>query len=304
VVKFADRPEVRHRIAFLPDYDMSMARLLYWGCDVWLNNPLRPLEACGTSGMKSALNGGLNLSIRDGWWDEWYDGENGWEIPTADGLVDETRRDDLEAAGLYSLLEKSVTPRFYDRDERGVPNRWVEMVRHTLQSLGPKVLASRMVRDYTETYYLPAAQSLRVTVGAGDSEADSGPFGAARGLAAYRKKVEAAWPKIEITDVDSTGLPDTPLLGSELTLTATVQLAGLRPDEVVVQAVLGRVDSGDALLDPITVPMAYAGTGDGADIFKTTTPLPVAGSVGYTVRVLPHDELLSGDNELGLVALA
>ena len=109
-----------------------------------------------------------------------------------------------------------------------------------------------------------------MTVGAGASEADSGPFGAARGLAAYRKKVEAAWPKIEITDVDSTGLPDTPLLGSELTLTATVQLAGLRPDEVVVQAVLGRVDSGDALLDPITVPMAYAGTGDGVDIFKTT----------------------------------
>ena len=106
VVRFADRPEVRHRIAFLPDYDMSMARLLYWGCDVWLNNPLRPLEACGTSGMKSALNGGLNLSIRDGWWDEWYDGENGWEIPTADGLADEARRDDLEAAALYGLLEQ------------------------------------------------------------------------------------------------------------------------------------------------------------------------------------------------------
>ena len=103
VVRFADRPDVRHRIAFLPDYDMSMARLLYWGCDVWLNNPLRPLEACGTSGMKNALNGGLNLSIRDGWWDEWYDGENGWEIPTAEGVSDE-RRDDLEAAGLYSLL--------------------------------------------------------------------------------------------------------------------------------------------------------------------------------------------------------
>ena len=98
VVRFADRPEVRHRIAFLPDYDMSMARLLYWGCDVWLNNPLRPLEACGTSGMKSALNGGLNLSVRDGWWDEWYDGQNGWEIPSADGVADEARRDDLESS--------------------------------------------------------------------------------------------------------------------------------------------------------------------------------------------------------------
>ena len=210
VVKFADRAEVRHRIAFLPDYDMSMARLLYWGCDVWLNNPLRPLEACGTSGMKSALNGGLNLSIRDGWWDEWYDGENGWEIPTADGLIDEGRRDDLEAAALYDLLEQSVAPKFYDRDERGVPMRWVEMVRHTLIALGPKVLASRMVRDYTEKYYAPAAQSLRKTVEPG---AAGEPFGAARELAAFRQRAAEAWPKVQITDVDSYGPPGYPAAG-------------------------------------------------------------------------------------------
>ena len=301
VVRFADRPEVRHRIAFLPDYDMSMARLLYWGCDVWLNNPLRPLEACGTSGMKSALNGGLNLSIRDGWWDEWYDGENGWEIPTADGLADESRRDDLEASALYDLLEQSVGPKFYDVDDKGVPNRWVEMVRHTLQSLGPKVLASRMVRDYTEKYYEPAAQSLRQTI----EPIDGLPFGAARELSAYRLRAKEAWPKIAITDVDSTGLPDTPLLGSELTLTATVALAGLKPDEVAVQAVLGRVDAADALQEPTCVDMVHTGSGDGGtEVFSTTTPLPVAGSVGYTVRVLPHHPLLAGDNELGLVTLA
>ncbi|EKF25693.1 alpha-glucan phosphorylases family protein [Mycolicibacterium hassiacum DSM 44199] len=301
VVRFADRPEVRHRIAFLPDYDMSMARLLYWGCDVWLNNPLRPLEACGTSGMKSALNGGLNLSIRDGWWDEWYDGENGWEIPTADG-VDEARRDDLEAAALYDLLEQSVAPKFYERDDNGIPTRWVEMVRHTLIALGPKVLASRMVQDYTEKYYAPAARSLRRTVAA-DSAGE--PFGAARELAAYRLRVAEAWPDVRITDVDSYGLPDTPLLGSELTLTATVQLAGLRPDEVSVQAVLGRVDESDALIDPVKVPMRHTGSGDGGtELFSTTTPLPVAGPVGYTVRVLPHHPLLAGDNELGLVRLA
>ncbi|MCV7283532.1 glycosyltransferase family 1 protein [Mycolicibacterium flavescens] len=302
VVRFADRPEVRHRIAFLPDYDMSMARQLYWGCDVWLNNPLRPLEACGTSGMKSALNGGLNLSIRDGWWDEWYDGENGWEIPTADGLADENRRDDIEAAALYELLESVVTPKFYDRDERGVPTRWVEMVRHTLIALGPKVLASRMVRDYTEKYYAPAAQSVRRTVEPGD---DGQPFGAARDLAAYRRRVQESWSKIKITDVDSYGLPDTPLLGSELSLTATVDLAGLRPDEVTVQAVLGRVDATDVLIDPVTVPMAHTATADGGnEVFSATAPLPVAGPVGYTVRVLPHHRLLAGDNELGLVTLA
>jgi starch phosphorylase len=298
IVRFADRPEVRHRIAFLPDYDISMARLLYWGCDVWLNNPLRPLEACGTSGMKSALNGGLNLSIRDGWWDEWFDGENGWEIPSAE-VVSEERRDDLESAALYDILQNSVAPKFYDRDDNGVPGRWVEMVRHTLQSLGPKVLASRMVRDYTEQYYLPAAASLHRTA----ESIDGLPFGEARELAAYRQRVSEAWPHVAISDVDSTGLPDTPLLGSELTLTASVALAGLRPDEVVVQGVLGRVDAGDTLSEPTYTDMVHTGDG-GTEIFSTTIPLPLAGSMGYTVRVLPHLRLLAGPAEMGLVKLA
>ena len=300
VVRFADRPEVRHRIAFLPDYDISMARLLYWGCDVWLNNPLRPLEACGTSGMKSALNGGLNLSVRDGWWDEWFDGENGWEIPTAE-VTSEERRDDLEASALYDLLQNTVAPKFYDRDDTDVPGRWVEMVRHTVQSLGPKVLASRMVRDYTEQYYAPAAAALRRTV-----EAVGGvPFERARELAAYRRRVSEAWPHVVITDVDSTGLPDVPLMGSELTLTAAVALGGLRSDEVVVQGVLGRVESGDVLRNPLYVDMAHIASREGGtEIFSARMPLPQAGSMGYTVRVLPRHPLLACDAELGLVRLA
>ena len=118
-MRFADDPEVRHRIVFLPNYDIAMAQPLYPGCDVWLNNPLRPYEACGTSGMKAALNGGLNLSILDGWWDEWYDGQNGWAIPSADGVEDPDQRDDLEATALYDLIENEVAPRFYDVDESG-----------------------------------------------------------------------------------------------------------------------------------------------------------------------------------------
>ena len=161
MVRFADDPEVRHRIAFLPNYDIAMAQPLYPGCDVWLNNPLRPYEACGTSGMKAALNGGLNLSILDGWWDEWYDGNNGWAIPSADGIEDPDRRDDLEANALYDLLESEVVPRFYEADDEGVPPRWLEMVRHTLKSLGPKVLATRQVRDYVRELYAPAAHTAR-----------------------------------------------------------------------------------------------------------------------------------------------
>ena len=136
---------------FLPDYDISMAKPLYPGCDVWMNNPLRPYEACGTSGMKAALNGAANLSIRDGWWDEWYDPAFGWEIPSAEGVDDPDHRDDLEAKALYEIIENEIVPRFYDVDGDGLPQRWIQMIRDTVAGLGPKVLASRMVRDYVTT---------------------------------------------------------------------------------------------------------------------------------------------------------
>src|SRR5205085_7638037 len=121
MVQYSDSADVHRRIVFLPDYDMAMAEFLVGGCDVWLNNPLRPLEACGTSGMKSALNGGLNLSVRDGWWDEWFDGENGWAIPSADDVADAGRRDELESAALYDQLEQVVAPLFYDTGDGGPP---------------------------------------------------------------------------------------------------------------------------------------------------------------------------------------
>ena len=199
MVRFADDPEVRHRIVFLPNYDIAMAQPLYPGCDVWLNNPLRPYEACGTSGMKAALNGGLNLSILDGWWDEWYDGNNGWAIPSADGVDDPDHRDDLEATALYDLIENEVAPRFYDVDADGVPTRWLEMVRHTLKSLGPKVLATRMVRDYVRQLYAPAAGTARAL--------NSDYHGAAE-LAAWKKKVRAGWPGVHVEHVESSGVGD------------------------------------------------------------------------------------------------
>ncbi len=192
VVRFADRPEVRHRIAFLPDYDMSMARQLYWGCDVWLNNPLRPLEACGTSGMKSALNGGLNLSIRDGWWDEWYDGENGWEIPTADGVSDE-RRDDLEAAALYKLA-RAVRWR---RSSTSVTERRPD----ALGGDGPPHAAGARpegagIEDGARLHR--EVLRARRAVAAQDRRSATGGVAVRRGarLAAYRRRVFEAWPKI------------------------------------------------------------------------------------------------------------
>ena len=292
IVRFADEHDVRHRIVFLPDYDMSMARYLYWGCDVWLNNPTRPLEACGTSGMKAALNGGLNLSIRDGWWDEFYDGSNGWAIPTADGVSDPLRRDDLEAAALYELLGGQVAPLFYDRPG-GVPTQWLAMVRHTLSTLGPRVQASRMVQEYVDTQYTPAASAVEL--------ADAEGYRVARELASYRQRLSGAWPHVRVTSCDlSLNGSDTPVLGERVAVRASVELAGLSTADVQVQAVIGRVADSDELFDVITVPMTPAGDGR----YTAEVALPHAGALGVTARVLPNHQLLATPVELGRVVLA
>ena len=297
LVKFTDDPTVRHRVVFLPNYDIAMAKYLYPGCDVWLNNPLRPFEACGTSGMKSALNGGLNLSILDGWWDEWYDGENGWAIPTADGGVDPDRRDDLEAAAMYDLIEGSVAPRFYDVDVDGLPQRWLSMIKHTLSTLGPKVLASRQVRDYTIDLYGPAARA---------SWAMDGPtWAGARDLAAYKARVRAGWAGVRVDHIESSGVSDSPQVGDTLHVRAFVSLGDLDPDEVDVQVVHGRASESDDLRDIETAPLAFAESYEGGrHRFESDLVLTRTGAFGYTVRVLPKHAGIANATEMGLVANA
>jgi starch phosphorylase len=300
IVRLADDSEIRHRIVYLPNYDIAMAQPLYPGCDVWLNNPLRPYEACGTSGMKAALNGGLNLSILDGWWDEWYDGDNGWAIPTADGVEDHDKRDDLEAASLYDLIEHEVAPRFYDRGEDGVPVRWVEMMRHTLKSLGPKVLATRMVRDYVRQLYAPAAASARALAGRSAEDA----FGGARELAAWKHRVRAAWDAVRVEHVEGT-VPRAREVGDSLDVRAYVALGALAPDDVEVQLVHGRTDENDVIVTAALTPLVLAESYDGGrHCFAGTVALERAGAFGYTVRVVPRNEHLASVAELGVVAIA
>ncbi|MFJ9544030.1 glycosyltransferase family 1 protein [Streptomyces sp. NPDC101225] len=295
LVRFADDPRVRHRIVFLPDYGMGMAQKLYPGCDIWLNNPLRPLEACGTSGMKAALNGCLNLSVLDGWWDEWFQPDFGWAIPTADGAgTDPDHRDDIEAGALYDLLEQRVAPRFYERGRHGLPDRWIEMVRRTLTLLGPKVLAGRMVREYVERLYTPAAHAHRAMDPA-----------SARELAGWKDRVRSAWHEVSVDHLETSAHTPTAELGTTLALRVRVALGGLAPDDVEVQVVSGRVDQQDRIADAVAVPLKPTGGPDteGRWVYEGPLALDRTGPYGYTVRILPAHRLLASGAELGLVAV-
>lgn len=296
LVEFADTAGVRDRIVFLPDYDIGMAQVLYPGCDIWLNNPLRPLEACGTSGMKAALNGALNVSIRDGWWDEWFDGNNGWAIPTADGVLDTDRRDDLEAAALYELLESGVTQLFYDRSADGLPTRWIQMVRHTLSTLGPKVLASRMVHDYVQKLYTPAAVSSRA--------ASADDFELAKDLSQWKQRIRQCWSGVRVEHVDAHGIGDDPQLGGEFTVHSHVVLGELDPDDVTVQLMSGRVDADDLLVSPQIVEMIADGGDSQRTSYSAALRMELTGPFGYTVRVIPRHRGLATVGELGLASSA
>ena len=297
LVEFSQGLDVRHRIVFLPNYDIGMAQQLYPGCDIWLNNPLRPLEACGTSGMKAAMNGALNLSILDGWWNEYYDDRNGWAIPSADSAGDGAERDALEAASLYDLLEHQIAPRYYDRDAAGVPTKWVADMRHTLRTLSPALSADRMVTEYVQSLYTPAAKAERAISASG--------YRPARELAAWVAKVEKAWPAVHVAHVESGGVDATPQLGEELHVRAYVELGDLAPDDVKVELVHGHAREGDKLTDIRRLRLDLESHDLGAPAtFSGTVQLDRPGSFGYTVRVVPHHDLLATPAELGLLASA
>ncbi len=295
IVAFSSDPEIRHRFVFVDDYDIAVARALYQGADVWLNNPRRPQEACGTSGMKSALNGGLNLSILDGWWHEMFDGENGWAISSAEDVDDIERRDQLEAGALFDLLERQVVPLFYETYGGPVPRRWLKKVRKSLTSLGPKVTASRMVADYVELLYEPTAARTNTLSANG--------LARARSLAAWKQRVAEAWHGVHVDRVEGDGAAAQ--LGGSRTVEAVVSLGTLSADDVDVQLVHGPVGQGDELTERTSASMHPAGTADEDHArYVGSFYCERAGRYGFTVRIVPRHPDLVGNSELGLAAWA
>ncbi len=293
VVAFARRPEVRGRIVFLEDYDMSVAEYLVRGADVWLNTPKKLHEASGTSGMKVLPNGGINLSVRDGWWAEAYDGENGWAIGD-DRLYDNDEYHDfVESEALYDLLEQELVPMFYDRGGDGVPRRWVRMIKTSMRTLLPRFNTNRMVREYAERMYRPALRRW--------SHLTTGECQVAKGLAKWRATLTDQWKEIRVDSVTADGNGEFPV-GSHFTVTADVQLGSVAPEQVEVQLYHGRVASNNELVDGQPVTMRCDGpVTDGRYRYSGQVPCLATGHRGYSVRILPYHKDVACPEAVGLI---
>jgi starch phosphorylase len=287
IVMLARERNLRSRLVFLEDYDMTVARYLVQGTDIWLNTPLRPLEACGTSGMKAAANGALNLSTLDGWWAEaWVPDiqgirlSPGWAIGRGEDYRDRETQDQVEAETFYDLLEGDLAPTFYDRRADGLPRRWLARMKAAVASLSPVYNTHRMVREYVENFYLVAHK--RHAALAAEESAN------AKQLAAWKERVRACWPQVRIESVE-TRTDGEVSVGGEVKSRAKVRLGPLSPDEVAVELYAGRLDTNENITGGIVRLMqAVAQEGD-LHVFETSYgPCAESGRHGYTIRVKPH----------------
>lgn len=286
LIRFADEAGVRNRLVFLPDYDVTMAKFLVAGSDIWLNNPIRPQEASGTSGMKAVMNGCLSLSTSDGWWDELRDDRYGWTIPDVP-TDDQRQRDLLESEALYDLIEFEIAPMFFDRDATGLPKEWVDRVRTSMSEVGPQVTAERMVRDYCTELYIPAGRSSRAVR----------DLSAPREFAEWQQRVRQAWSKVVVRDVrNETAQPTT---GNDVQLSAHVELGELQEQDVRVEALIGEVNEFGDLEKPQALPMSRDDAQAGRWVAQV--PFDVPGKFGFTVRAVPQHALLRSPAEMGLV---
>lgn len=284
IIRVARDPQFRHSIVFLEDYDISVARYLVQGADVWLNTPRRPNEASGTSGMKLLANGGLNLSILDGWWDEAYDREVGWAIGRGEEYADPEFQDQVESEALYHLLESDVVPLFYERDSVGLPRGWLAKMKASMRKLSPIYSTNRMVAEYAERFYLPAA--CRMVRLASDRALVAS-------LLEWRKRVFLHGSGVRVTHVEVDGGSREFLVGTRVKVTARVTLGDLRPTDVRVQAYYGTLTADGQVGQGSHVDLEVVQSSASDHLYQGEVECTRSGSCGFAVRVVPfHPEAL------------
>lgn len=295
IIHMARQERFRHKIVFLEDYNIHIANVLVAGTDVWLNTPRRPLEACGTSGMKALANGSLNLSILDGWWDEGYEPKYGFAIGKGEEYTDLHFQDETESRDLYNLLEKQVVPLFYQRGLDGIPRGWVEKMRAGLRDLVPQFSASRMVQDYLKFYYEPCSK--RYLTLSKDNMAG------ATDLAAWRSRIMTSWHELSVLDFQTSDGQEA-LVGDIINVKAHIRLGSLSPEDITVEAYYGNLDHRGDFIGRETAVLNADGKNGDECMFTGRIPCTTTGRFGMTVRITPSKQRMENPFVMGLVLWA
>src|SRR3989440_5582272 len=295
VYRFSHEAGLENRIVFLEDYDSYIARRLVQGVDLWLNHPLRPLEASGTSGMKAAPNGGINLSVLDGWWREGYNGSNGWAIGAEIDNGTTEFQNEVDKGSLYQLLENQIVPLYYAKPDGKLPLAWLQLMRESIRGVTPVFNTQRMVKEYTEQLYIPAAQ--------GYENFSRDGCGAATHLSQWKTQMRKDWPQVRISDVQVANKDRQNIsVGESLQISARVHLGAVDPQHVRVEAYHGEVDNGDLSNPTATVLNQNSQPdGNGNYIYQGNVPATESGTYGFSVRVMPTHPCLMQAHELRLI---
>jgi glycogen phosphorylase len=284
IVHFASQPEVRSKIVFLENYDISIAKYLVSGSDLWLNTPRRPLEASGTSGMKASINGVLNLSILDGWWAEAYDPSLGWAIGAGEEYSDDELQDEIESKALFDLLERDIIPMFYNRGRDRLPRQWIAKMKRAMTSVGKRFASHRMLMEYADKFYLPALENAEDLSGSN--------YRGASETAEYVEKLDSEWEKVSITNVNWNHTPEMKV-GDEFTVHAEITLGNLSPQDVTVELYHGKLDSKGHFNEPRGTEMKAEGNAsEGTYSYKVTMQCGFSGRQGYAVRIMPKESII------------
>ncbi len=281
IVHLAQRDDFRNRIVFLEDYNIEVARYLVQGVDIWLNNPRRPLEASGTSGMKVPVNGGINLSVLDGWWCEAYDKQNGWAIGAGEMYEDPAYQDEVESTNLYELLDNEIAPLFYKRSSDDVPRDWVRVMKNSMKTVNTEFNTNRMVEEYTQRFYMPCVEN-RLRLFANDAKD-------AVELARWRAHVSQHWPAVSVADIAAEDQEAQPM-GSSFPVQATIELGDLGTGDILVEIYHGLLDRNGEVMNGETEIMTPEHEGvTGRVVYTGSIPCRRSGQRGFTVRVTPRN---------------
>lgn len=272
-------PRFKGKVVFVEDYNMNLARYMVQGVDIWLNNPIRPLEASGTSGMKAALNGSLALSILDGWWDEVGPCDFSWSIIGAQNYKDEAERDEVEAQALYNLIEQEVAPAYYDRPQDNIPAHWLKMMKDSISTIVPFFNTDRMVREYYERFYTKAHYYGSIL------KTDGKPAA----IAAWRNNIAASWPRVSVSDETGT-IDHTVLVGETLKFRARVTLGDLTPEDVVVQVQMGVRSLGGGFESYKDEVMHFVSKDGNTCVYEADIKPTQSGRQDYALRILPFNK--------------